>query len=59
MSPFWESLDKFGIAFSIILGFVEVAQWIYMMRISDDLGEIQEDVEDMEEEMDENRKTRA
>lgn len=53
MGPTWELLDKVGIVLGILLAFVEIAQWIVMWRMNEEMEEMQEDIEDIQEDVDE------
>lgn len=50
MGPFWETLDKIGIALGIIaiLGEAITLFWVYQTK--EDVEDIQEDVDDMQDE---------
>lgn len=46
MSPFMLLLDQIGIVLGLILGVVEIGQWIILWRMSNDLEDIEEELDD-------------
>lgn len=51
LGPEWEFLDKLGIAAGLILFVVELIKWVYLVKVSDDMDELQEDIEEMQEDI--------
>jgi hypothetical protein len=47
-TPFWVFLDQLGIVFGLVFAIVEVITLIYVYTISEDVDDIQEDVEELE-----------
>lgn len=51
MEAEWEFIDKLGIIAGLILFIVELIKWIYLVKVSEDMNEMQEDIEKMQEDL--------